>query len=182
LLEDLWRRGLFGKQLKLITTDGHPGLIAALGVVWPRVPRQHCWVHKLRNLSSKLRRSQQEQCLRQAKLIYQAQNRAKAIAAFRSWKVRWQSQAERAVRCLEKDLEELLAFYDSPPPYWKRLRTTNVIERLFVEVRRRVRTMCAFTTRDSCERILFSVFYRMNQYWAKHPLKPFYTNFVTLPK
>ena len=72
--------------------------------------------------------------------------------------------------CLEQDLEELLAFFDCPPAHWKRLRTTNVIERLFVEVRRRIRTMCAFTTRDSCERILFSVFDRMNQHWTQHPL------------
>jgi transposase-like protein len=55
----------------------------------------------------------------------------------------------------------------------RRLRTTNVIERLFVEVRRRIRTMCAFTTRDRCKRILYSILYRMNQYWTKHPLKPF---------
>lgn len=58
----------------------------------------------------------------------------------------------------------------------KRLRTTNVIERLFVQVRRRIRTMCAFTSRDSCERILFSVFCRVNKYWDKHPLKLFTQN------
>ena len=74
------------------------------------------------------------------------------------------------------------AIFRLPPAQRRRLRTTNVIERLFVEVRRRIRTMCAFTTRDSCERILFSVFYRMNQYWAKHPLKPFTQIFVTPPK
>jgi putative transposase len=80
------------------------------------------------------------------------------------------------VQCLEVDLEELFAIFQLPAAQRKRLRTTNVIERLFVEVRRRIRTMCAFTTRDSCERILFSVFYRMNQYWDKHPLKSFTQN------
>jgi transposase-like protein len=80
------------------------------------------------------------------------------------------------VCCLEVDLEQLLAFYDCPKADCKRLRTTNVIERLFVEVRRRIRTMCAFTTRDSCERILFSVFDRMNTHWRKHPLKTFTHN------
>lgn len=78
--------------------------------------------------------------------------------------------------CLETDLEELLAFFDCPKAHWKRLRTTNVIERLFVEVRRRIRTMCAFTTRSSCERILFSGFDRMNTYWSQIPLKPFTQN------
>ena len=78
--------------------------------------------------------------------------------------------------CLEEDLEELLAFFDCPKAHWKRLRTTNVIERLFVEVRRRIRTMCAFTTRSSCERILFSVFDRMNTHWSRHPLPAFTQN------
>jgi transposase-like protein len=175
LLEELWRRGLRGTKLKLISTDGHAGLIAALRLVWPRVALQRCWAHKLRNVASKLKRSQQE-CLQQAKLIYQAETKSGAIAAFRAWKSRWKTQAQRAVHCLEQDLEELLAFYHWPPAHWKRLRTTNVIERLFVEVRRRIRTMCAFTTRDSCERILFSVFDRMNTHWRKHPLKTFTQN------
>jgi len=175
LLEELWRRGLHGTKLRLITTDGNPGLIAALQLVWPRVSLQRCWVHKLRNVSAKLKKSQQE-CLQEAKLIYQARTCHEAIARFRAWKTRWRVQAERAVRCLELDLEQLLAFYDSPQAHWKRLRTTNVIERLFVEVRRRIRTMCAFTTRDSCERILFSVFDRMNNQWRKHPLKTFTQN------
>jgi putative transposase len=175
LLEELWRRGLRGTKLQLITTDGNAGLIAALKLVWPRVELQRCWVHKLRNVSTKLKRSQQE-CLQEAKLIYQAGTRREAIQRFRAWSGRWKLQAERAVRCLEVDLEELLAFYDSAQAHRKCLRTTNVIERLFVEVRRRIRTMCAFTTRDSCERILFSVFDRMNNHWRKHPLKAFTQN------
>ena len=95
---------------------------------------------------------------------------------FRAWKKKWQREAPKAVRCLEEDLEEMLAFFSCPRAHWKRLRTTNVIERLFVEVRRRIRTMCAFTTRSSCERILFSVFNRMNQHLTDHPLPTFTHN------
>jgi len=174
-LDELWRRGLRGQPLALITTDGHCGLEAALQQVWPRVAHQRCWVHKLRNLENKLKRSQRE-CLEQAKLLYQAAHRREAVARFRLWKARWQRSAPRAVACVEHDLEPLLAFYDCPRAHWKLVRSTNVIERLFVEVRRRIRTMCAFTTHDSCERILFSVFYRMNQHWTGHPLKPFTQN------
>src|SRR5262249_39107587 len=54
-LHELWHRGLKGKVLKLIATDGHPGLIKALGRLWPRVPHQRCWAHKLRNLENKLK-------------------------------------------------------------------------------------------------------------------------------
>jgi putative transposase len=172
LLVDVWNRGLRGACLKLIVTDGNAGLVKALGEVWPRALHQRCWVHKLRNLHQRLKASQQS-CLKEAKLIYQAENEKEAIVRFRKWKRRWEKNAPRAVHCLEADLEELFSIFRLAPAQRRRLRTTNVIERLFVEVRRRIRTMCAFTTRDSCERILFSVFYRMNQYWAKHPLKPF---------
>jgi len=174
-LWNLWGRGLHGEFLALIATDGQPGLIKALGRLWAAVPHQRCWAHKLRNLENKLKASQRP-CLAEAKLIYQAEHRTEALQRFRQWKRRWQNQAPKAVACLETDLEELLAFLDCPKAHWKCLRTTNAIERLFVEVRRRIRTMCAFTTRSSCERILFSVFDRMNQHWSRHPLHPFTQN------
>jgi transposase-like protein len=174
-LWNLWSRGLHGEFLELMGTDGQPGLIQALGRLWSAVPRQHCWAHKLRNVENKLKASQRD-CLAQAKLIYQAAHRTEALQRFRDWKRHWQQQAPKAVACLEADLEALLAFFACPQAHWKRRRTTNVIERLFVEVRRRVRTMCALTTRDSCERILFSVFDRMNQQWTRHPLPTFTHN------
>ena len=171
----LWSRGLHGQFLEVIVTDGHLGLACALGRLWAAVSHQRCWAHKLRNLENKLKASQGP-CLEEAKLIYQAPHRTEAIRRFRLWKARWQAQAPKAVACLSTDLEELLAFFDCPGAHWKKLRTTNVIERLFVEVRRRIRTMCAFTTRSSCERILFSVFDRMNQHWSRHPLPAFTHN------
>ena len=171
----LWSRGLRGEFLELIATDGQPGLIRALGRLWAAVPHQRCWAHKLRNLENKLKASQRR-CLDEAKLIYQARHRTEAMGRFRQWRRRWQRLAPKAVACLESDLEELLAFLDCPPEHGRRLRTTNVIERLFVEVRRRIRTMCAFTTRGSCERILYSVFERMNNHWSRHPLPAFTHN------
>lgn len=171
-LSDLWRRGFTGKTLKLIATDGQPGLIRALARLWPRVAHQRCWAHKLRNLENKLKASQRP-CLEEAKLIYQAKNGTEALKCFRQWRKRWQARAPKAVGCLAEDIEELLAFFDCPKKHWKRVRTTNVIERLFVEVRRRIRTMCAFTTPSSCQRILYAVFKRMNDQWTLHPLKDF---------
>ena len=174
-LLNLFHRGLHGEFLELIATDGQLGLAKAIERLWPAVAHQRCWAHKLRNLENQLKASQKP-CLEEAKLIYQAAHRTEAIARFRLWKRRWQKINPKAVACLERDLEELLAFFDCPKIHWKRLRSTNVIERLFVEVRRRIRTMCAFTTRDSCERILFSVFDRMNHHWTRHPLPAFTQN------
>lgn len=168
-LLNLHRRGLKGTHLKLITTDGHAGLAAALRYTWPHTPHQRCWAHKLRNLENKLKKSQSA-CLDEAKLIYQAENRREACKRFKAWKEKWGKLAPSAVRCLEEDLEEMLAFFDCPANRRVKIRTTNVIERAFVEVRRRIRTMCSFTTQSSCERILFSVFDRLNGNWQKRPL------------
>ena len=106
---ELVGRGLRGEPLELISTDGQPGLLKALGRLWPAVPQQRCWAHKLRNLENKLKASQKAG-LEEAKLIYQAQHRTEAIRRFRDWKRRWQGQAPKAVACLERDLEALLAF------------------------------------------------------------------------
>jgi len=127
---------------------GQPASLKPWGGSGPRAWHQRCWAHKLRNLENKLKASQSA-CLDQAKLIYQAPHRTEAFyIAFGSGKSAGKKTTPKAVACLEADLEELLAFFACPSTHWKRLRTTNVIERLFVEVRRRIRTMCAFTTRD----------------------------------
>lgn len=168
-LMSLYHRGLKGSQLQLVVTDGQKGAAKAIAYVWPRAAHQRCWVHKLRNLSNRLKRSQQN-CVAEARDIYEATSRQEALQRFRRWKSKWLKEAPEAVRCLESDLEALLEFFSCPRALWKKLRTTNAIERLFVEVRRRIRTMCAFTTRSSCERILFSVFDRMNRYWETRPL------------
>lgn len=74
-LQDLYNRGLEGKHPRLVTTDGCPGLLRALDLVYPYLPRQRCWAHKLRNVGSRLRRKDKEPCLNQAKGIYQADTR-----------------------------------------------------------------------------------------------------------
>jgi transposase-like protein len=167
---DLYRRGMEGEELRLITTDGCPGLHAALDTIWPRVPRQRCWVHKLRNLLSKfLRRRHVEECMRQAKGIYLAETKTEAGERFAQWAKTWQVQEPKVVACLEENLPELLAFFDCPKELWRKLRTTNVIERCFREVRRRIRPMNCFKNDASCERILYAIFVYLNRrYLWKH--------------
>ena len=77
------------------------------------------------------------------------------------------------VRQLERDLPELLAFYSFPKPLWKKLRTTNLIERVFVEVRRRTRPMVCFVNVASVDRIIYSIFHRFNLEWRNHTLRVF---------
>lgn len=167
---DLYRRGLEGHVLRLITTDGAPGLHAALDTVWPRVPRQRCWVHKLRNLLTKFTRKRHlDACMSAAKLIYLAETKTEAGERFHQWAATWQVHEPKVVACLRQDLPELLAFFDCPKEYWRKLRTTNIIERCFREVRRRIRPMNCFKNDASCERILYAIFVYLNRRWLwKH--------------
>jgi len=145
--------------------------LEALDMVYPYVPRQRCWVHKLRNVSSKLRKRDQEACLAGAKEIYKARNRREALKRFREWAQKWRGDYEKAVACIEDNLDELLAFFDFPKDHWRKIRTTNVIERFFEEIRRRVRSMRCFTNDASCERIIFAIASRQNRVWERYPLK-----------
>lgn len=175
-LDDLYRRGLEGKVLQLVTIDGCPGLSRALDIVYPYVPRQRCWAHKLRNVASRLRRSDQELCLAEAKGIYLAGTHRGAPARYRTWANHWQEVAPGAVTCLGNDLDELLAFLDCPQGHWKRIRTTNAIERAFREVRRRTRPMSCFQNSASVDRIIYGVFAYRNKAWKARPLREFTHN------
>lgn len=160
----------------MVTTDGCPGLHRALDTVYPYVPRQRCWAHKLRNVAARLPRKHQEACLGEAKGIYRAGTRREAVAHFREWAHRWRQVAPKAVGCLEQDLEELLPFLDCPQAHWKKVRTTNAIERAFREVRRRTRPMSCFQNSASVDRIIFGVISHLNNAWQDKPLKEFTHN------
>jgi len=173
LLQDLYRRGLEGKQLLLIVTDGCPGLAAALETVYPRVAHQRCWVHKMRNILEHVRRRDYDEVRQGAQAIYRAESRAQAVAAFRRFRARWRRDYGPMVRRLERDLPQLLSFFALPRHLWKKLRTTNVIERCFVEVRRRTRPMVCFVNVASVDRIIYSIFHRFNLEWKNRTLKLF---------
>jgi putative transposase len=173
LLQDLYRRGLEGKHLELIVTDGCPGLAAAIQTVYPRVLHQRCWVHKMRNILEKVRKRDYDQVKAEAQAIYQAQSRQQAQAAFRCFRTRWKRHYASMVRQLERDLPELLSFFCFPQPLWRKLRTTNIIERCFVEVRRRTRPMVCFVNVQSMDRIIYSIFQRFNLEWKNRTLRLF---------
>jgi putative transposase len=173
LLQDLYRRGLKGDKLLLIITDGCPGLGAALETVYPRAQHQRCWVHKMRNILEKVRRRDYDAVKADAQAIYRADSRRQAEAAFRHFRRRWQSLYGSVVRQLERDLPQLLSFFSFPRHLWKKLRTTNIIERCFVEVRRRTRPMVCFVNVKSVDRIIYSIFQRFNLEWKNRTLRVF---------
>jgi putative transposase len=174
-LQDLFLRGLQGNHLRLIVTDGGKGLAAALPLVFPSIPVQLCWAHKLRNIADKVPR-REGSCVAEAAAIYRAASKSEALRAFGHWKQHWQYRRPNAVDCVERDLEALLHFFDVPAGHWKKVRTTNVIERAFREVRRRTRPMSSFTNLGSCDRIVFGVLTHLNRSWEHKPLPEFTQN------
>jgi putative transposase len=173
LLNDLFQRGLRGRQLQLVITDGCPGLARALETVYPRVRHQRCWVHKMRNILEKVKRRDEKQVKAEAQKIYLAANLASAKRAFERFRFHWRSRYPAMVRQLERDLPELLQVFAFPRHLWRKLRSTNIIERCFVEVRRRTRPMVVFTNVASVDRIIYAIFSRFNEDWKNHTLQLF---------
>jgi transposase-like protein len=163
-LNDLYRRGLTGEGVELITIDGGAGLAAALQMVYPRIPVQRCWAHKVRNILDGVRVKDRLEVKKGLRRIYRASHRARAVEQVIRFGARWEQVYPKALRQLQRDLVELLAFFGFQDPDWRRrVRTTNAIERRFREVRRRTRPMGVFSDRTSIERILYAVFSHENQ-------------------
>jgi putative transposase len=136
LLLDLKRRGLsIGPELAV--ADGALGFWQAVEEVWPQTRGQRCWVHKTANVLNKLPNSQQPKAKRALQEIWMAETKKHALAAFDAFVETWGVKYDKAVECLIKDRDALLAFYDFPAEHWKHLRTTNVIESSFATVRHR---------------------------------------------
>jgi len=162
-LNDLYRRGLTEEKLELIVVDGGKGLLAALGLVYGRVPVQRCWAHKARNVTDQAKKADQKPILHDLHRISHAVNRVEARKALGAFARRWGTRYPKAVAGVAEDIEELLAFFALPSSWHKQVRTTNAIERRFREVRRRIRPMEVFSDHTSIERILYAVFMYENQ-------------------
>ena len=132
LLEDLKRRGLEPPP-KLAVGDGALGFWAALRQVYPTTKEQRCWVHKTANVLDKLPKSMQSKAKQALHDIYLAPSRADAEKAFDDFGTLYETKFPRAVECLRKDREELLAFYDFPAEHWgtcgRRIRSSRPLRR-----------------------------------------------------
>ena len=136
LLLDLKGRGLaIGPELAV--ADGALGFWQAVEEVWPKTRGQRCWVHKTANILNKLPKSLQSKAKRALQEIWMAETKKDALIAFDAFVETWSPKYEKAVGCLTKDRDVLLAFYDFPAEHWKHLRTSNPIESSFATVRHR---------------------------------------------
>lgn len=134
-LQDLLDRGLTEPQL--IITDGNPGLLRAMKEVMPRVPRQRCTAHKTRNVLARVKRRRQNEVKQALDRIFHAACLEDALNAAAEFNRRYSKEFVTATEVLAKGLVDCLTFYHFPEVHWKRIRTSNVLERAFREVRRR---------------------------------------------
>jgi transposase-like protein len=147
VLEDLVRRGM--SPPKLVVSDGCPGLIAAVRAIWPGAARQRCTAHKTRNVLGRVPRKDQARVKRDLSKIFHAASLEEAKRAAGAFLSKYGEEFPTACETLCRDLEDCLSFYRFPEAHWKRIRTSNVIERAFKEVRRRTRVVGRFPTERS---------------------------------
>jgi putative transposase len=173
-LADLYKRGLKGSPCVLIATDGGAGLHQALEIVYPKIVLQRCWAHKSRNVLDKVKKKDQPAVKKALNRISHASNRREATKAYWRFSSRWSKTYPTAVACLKKDFDQLLSFFQiKNSQLWSRLRTTNLIERAFREVRRRTRPMGVMANTQSLQRIVFAVFHHLNKNWSQSSIKEF---------
>lgn len=152
--------GLIGRGLKaplLAIVDGNQGLRSALAKNWPSTLVQRCTVHKLRNLERHAPRHALEELKSDYHKIVYADSLEQANKAKRDFISKWKKLAPKVAVSLEEAGDELLTFYRFPNSQWKVLRTTNAIERLNGEFRRRVKTQSSLPDARAAERLLFGL-------------------------
>jgi putative transposase len=155
MVADLTARGLGAPQL--VISDGNRGLKQALMRHWPGIPHQRCVVHKQRNIVSRAPKHVRAEVRREYHAIVYAPDRASAEAAQAHFLTRWGNRAPGAVTSLLEAADDLLTFHGFPPSQHRSLRSTNIIERLNGEFRRRLKTQSACPSEASALLLFFSL-------------------------
>jgi putative transposase len=169
-----WRELLVGLKARGLTIapelavgDGALGFWKALEEVFPSARHQRCWVHKAANVLNKLPKSLQANARQDLREIWLAPDRMTAEAALATFVAKYAPKYERAVACLIKDREVLLAFYDFPAEHWDHLRSSNPIKSVFATVRHRtVRTKGALS-QETARLMVFKLVMAAARTWRR---------------
>ena len=167
LFSGLIERGLHGVQL--IISDAHAGLINAVRSLFPEVPHQRCTVHLTRNVMAKAPRRLQSRLGRELSRIFAADSLADAKRKAAALKLGLGSQLPDAMACLDDGFTAATRFFAFPKQHWRRLRSTNGVERINAEIKRRTRAVGAFPDRASAARLVSAVCLQVAKAWAYRP-------------
>ncbi len=166
LLTGLRERGL-AQAPKLAVGDGAMGFWAALSKIYPETDHQRCWVHKTANVLNKLPKSVQPKVKADLHDIWMAETRDEARRAFDRTVKRFEAKYPKAMGCLAKDQDELLAFYDYPAEHWVHIRTTNPIESTFATVRLRTKRSRNCGSRATTLAMVFKLLQSAQKRWRR---------------
>ena len=164
LLEQLQDRGLGG--VELVIADEHAGLAAAVRRFLPEARRQRCTVHLQRNVGARVPHRLRKRVAREVSVIFQTSGLAEAKKLLGEFGARWKKELPEAVEVLERGFGAATQFYAFPEAHWPRLRTTNSLERLHGEIKRRIKAAGAFPDRASALRLITAVALRTTHVWG----------------
>ena len=164
-LLSLRERGLRG--VELVVSDDHAGLRAAVREVMPEAPWQRCYVHFLRNALDHLPRRRDDDCLRELRWLYDRRDLGEARRDLAAWLAKWQSRYAKLCDWVETNIEETLTFYRLPAQHHKHLKSTNMIERLNEEIKRRTHVVRIFPNEPSCLRLIRALAVEMHENWIE---------------
>ena len=167
-LQDLVTRGLH--EPLLIVMDGAPGLVKAVKRIWPRAYRQRCLAHKMRNVVAKLPRLMQSKMKGLVQHVFGAPTYAAALKRGRDLIAKFKDRYPAAMECVERDLEECVTYLRFPEAHHQRIRTTNRLERLNGESRRRTKVIPRFPTERACLSLLYASLITASKHWRGIPM------------
>ncbi len=168
--KDLKKRGLDGSRMVLGVMDGLPGLEKVFKEEFPKAKVQRCQVHVVRNVLAKVPRKLKKAVADDMRSIFYASSKEKAMEFFDIFRERWQQDLPSAVKCLENSIEPCLAFFICPEEEWISLRTTNIIERLNKEFKRRTKPMEIVAGENACYTLLAFICLKMELHWRSNPI------------
>lgn len=161
----LKQRGLHG--VELVVSDDHPALRRAVSEVLPEAVWQRCYVHFLRNALDYLPRKGDDDCLRELRWLYDRRTLQEARRDLSAWLERWQSKYPRLCAWVEANIEETFTFYRLPLSHHKHLKSTNMLERINEEIKRRTHVVRIFCNAASCLRLVRALTQELHEDWIE---------------
>jgi transposase-like protein len=165
LLLGLIKRGLHG--VEFVVADDHAGLRAAIREVLTGVAYQRCYVHFLRNALDHLPRKADDDCLQELRWLYDRLSIEETRRDLAAWITKWSSRYPKLVNWVEETIDETLTFYQLPRRHHKHLKSTNMLERLNEEIRRRTYVVRIFPNREACLRLVRALAVETHENWLE---------------
>lgn len=164
-LAKLRDRGLHG--VEFVVSDDHAGLKAAIREIVPEAAWQRCYVHFLRNALDYVPRKVDDDCLRELRWLYDRRDIAEARTDLAAWLGKWQAKYPKLCSWVEDNIEETLTFYKLPPQHHKHMKSTNMLERLNEEIKRRTHVVRIFPNAESCLRLIRALCVETHENWLE---------------